>query len=108
MPLELGAGGHEGGTPSPNRRYKTQYMSDYLSPQYLPSEMTTAASTPARSRNLTRSTTPMPARPPSDLMTGIALIRSSSMPDQTMRTQGLDKHALRSKLENHLDMYSTR
>jgi len=113
MPVQLESIGEGGVQRLPERRYKTQYMCDYLQPQYLPSEMSTAASSPARSRALSRALTPHPAasspclRPPSDLNVGIGLIRSSSMPDATMRTQNLDRHALRSKLENHLDMYST-
>lgn len=108
MQMELEGISEEGaGNSRTNRRFKTQYMCDYLSPQYMNSEMTTASSSPARSRVLSRALTPRPVRPPSDLAIGIGLIRSSSMPDATMRTQGLDKQALRSKLENHLDMYST-
>jgi len=96
----------EGGMPSPQWRYRTSYMSDYISPQNLPSEGTTASSTPARSCALSRALTPTVTsrRPASDVATGIALVRSSSEP---VRTVGLDKNALRSKLENHLDMYST-
>jgi hypothetical protein len=115
MQVEL-EGIREGGMTSPKaRRFKTQYMCDYMSPAYIPDEVTTASTTPARSRALSRALTPRPVRygsqaalkPPSDLNVGIGLIRSSSMPDATMRTQGLDKGQLRSKLENHLDMYST-
>jgi len=107
MQMEL-EGISEGGISRAKRAFTTQYMCDYLSPQYMSSEVTTASSTPARSRVLSRALTPrIPVRPPSDLNIGIGLIRSSSMPDATMRTQGLNKEALRSKLENHLDMYST-
>jgi len=102
MPMEPA-----GGVPKRDLHYRTQYKSDYLHPLLLPKE-TSASSSPARSRNLSRALTPRgPARAPSDLETGVALIRSSSMPDATLRTQGLDKQALRMKLENHLDMYST-
>jgi len=102
---DMGPGGMT--SPKNNRRFKTQYMCDYQDTKYMPtSRDVTAASSRSTSRVLTRASTP-PARPPSDLATGIALIRSSSMPDATMRTQGLDKQALRMKLENHLDMYST-
>lgn len=104
MPAEF-EGIRQGGIS--NRHFTTQYMSDYLSPNYLPSEIAAASSSSTRSQVLTRTMTPHAARPPSDLATGIALIRSSSLPDATMRTQGLDKQALRMKLENHLDMYST-
>lgn len=90
----------QGGISSRNRRYTTQYASDYLSPQYLPLQVAPASYPTARSRVY-------PARPPSDFSTGMGLIRSSSMPDATMRTQGMDKQALRMKLENQLDMYST-
>jgi len=108
MQVELD-GISEGGIASPNRRYKTQYMCDYLTPAYMTgSQVTTASSTPARSRVLSRALTPRPViKAPSDMKIGIGLIRSASMPDATMRTQGLDKQALRTKLENHLDMYST-
>jgi len=106
MPVELD-GVDQGGNVAPSRRFRTQYMCDYLSPQYLPAEVISATSSPSRSRVLSRALTPRPVRPPSDLATGISLIRSSSCPDATLRTQGLDKQALRMKLENQLDMYST-
>jgi len=105
MPIELD-GGMPGMT-SPNRRYKTQYMCDFIAPQYLPAEVGLSSS-PSRSRSMSRALTPRgPVRPPSDLQVGIGLIRSSSCPNETMRTQGMDKAALRGRLENQLDMYST-
>lgn len=109
MPVELdGMGGGAGGSVSPSakRRFQTQYMCSYIPPQDMPTEVPSVGSK-AASRALSRALTPRPVRPPSDLQTGIHLIRSSSLPAETMRTQGLDKQALRSKLENHLDMYST-
>lgn len=109
MQVEL-EGISEGGIASSKSRFTTRYMSDYLSPQYCKSsQVTTASSTPARSRVLSRALTPRSnVRPPSDLRVGIGLIRSASQPDATFRTPStLDKQALRDKLENHLDMYST-
>lgn len=97
----------EGGL-SPTNRYKTQHMCDYVNPRYVAShnsQATTAASSSSRSA-LSRSAS-VASRNSAELETGIALIRSSSLPDVTMRTRGLDRDALRSKLNDQLDMYST-
>lgn len=106
MPVDLD-GPWQGGMSSPNRRFRTQYQSDYLCPQTLPAALAKSAASPAMSRMMSRNLTPRNVKPPSDMNTGIALIRSASDPGTTMRTQGLDKQALRTRLENQLDMYST-
>jgi len=98
------------GHPSPSNRYKTQHMCDYVNPRYVPSrasQATTAASSQAPSRAITRSASVASRRNTADMETGIALIRSSSLPNMTMRTQGLGRDALRTKLNDQLDMYST-
>merc|ERR1719162_1893759 len=83
-------------------------MSDYLTKshynhKFLGSEVAPASSWPAAPTPPNRQIT----RPPSNFETGVALIRSASLPEATVRTKGLDRTALRGQLENHLDMYST-
>lgn len=95
-----------------NQRWRTQYMQDYLTKSHYKGKFLEASSapcSPVRSHSSSPSVSNRLAnlKKPSNLETGVALIRSASLPEATMRTKNLGRTELRAKLENHLDMYST-
>jgi len=97
-------------TGAANQRWKSQYMQDYLTKSHYRGkflEAASASSSPVRAHSSTPTHRLAQLKPPNHFETGVAMIRSASMPEATMRTRNLDRTELRAKLENHLDMYST-